>query len=73
MKAIYLADTLSKSRPISQLLQRKNIGIEVVHNVTAALRNLMTSRYELIISELKLKDLDAYDLMTQIIKINQRD
>ncbi|MEM7160911.1 MAG: response regulator [Bacteroidota bacterium] len=70
MKALYLSDTDARRAAISRLLEQKDIAFERVDNVTTALRTLMTSRFELIISELRLKDLDAYDLIKLMRKFN---
>jgi len=70
MKALYLAGNTQNLNRIEILLKQKNIALEFVDNVTTALRTLMTSRYELIISELNLSDLDAYGLIKLMRKFD---
>jgi len=63
MKILYLDKDENRAEELLQEFISKDIIIERLENVTQAIRALMTSRYDLVLSDIFLDELDGYDLL----------
>ena len=70
MKILYLDKDENRLSELQNELKPMDIIIERLENVTQAIRALMTSRYELVLSDIFLDDLDGYDLLKLMKKFN---
>lgn len=70
MKILYLDKDEDRLKDLKEHLSIKGLIIERLENVSQAIRALLTSRYDLVISDIFLDELDGYDLLKLMKKFN---
>ncbi|NND77091.1 MAG: response regulator [Flavobacteriales bacterium] len=70
MKILYLDKDEDKTSVLREKLSMDGLIIERLENVSQAIRALLTSRYDLVISDIFLDELDGYDLLKLMKKFD---
>ena len=70
MKILYLDKDEDRTEDLRNGLSPQRVVIERLENVSQAIRALLTSRYDMVISDIFLQELDGYDLLKLMKKFN---
>ncbi len=71
LKVLYVEDSLMARKVVGEFLEENVVVLDVANDGEDALAKFSTGEYDLIITDLKMPNMDGYTFMKEVRKVNK--